>query len=161
MKKRGSIFNFDKIASVIITVLVISLIYFLSNEKDCGIDNICFQENLEKCTRAKLQYAQNQNIFEYKITGSTKESCIVNVKILKVNEAVDPESKVLFEGKDMTCQFPKEVTQFSEIAESESTLSYCSGPLKEAIYELIIKRIYGTIAQNLGEIVFQLKDQIE
>ena len=57
----------------------------------------------------------------------------------------------------MECNVPFEIT---EITNTNDIIDYCSGPLKESIYELIIKKMYGVIAQNLGSIISEVEQNI-
>ena len=45
-----------------------------------------------------------------------------------------------------------------EILEMNNIMQYCTGPLKESLYELIIKRMYELIIVNLGEIAEEAKN---
>ena len=40
-------------------------------------------------------------------------------------------------------------------------IQYCTGPLKESLYELIVKRMYELIIVNLGEIAEEAKNIME
>ena len=57
----------------------------------------------------------------------------------------------------MTCNIPYDVLDYVNILEEQRLLSYCSGPLKEAMLELMIEKLYGSIAQNFGTILNELE----
>ena len=146
-KKREVLVFLFIIISIITTILI------LNYEKNCGFDNECMQKSAQKCTRASLYRVEESNILKYQIMGKDRDNCGVKVTVERVSPLASYETQQLFEGKSMTCSIPKTV----EIQESKEIIAYCTGPLKEAIYELIIKKIYNYVALNLGELISELK----
>ena len=55
----------------------------------------------------------------------------------------------------MTCKIPKKQLPNTNLIEMNNIMEYCSGPLKESLYELIIKRMYELVIINLAEIAEQ------
>jgi len=147
-KKRESIYAvvFPILALLIITTAIIS-----NYEKDCYYSESCFNQAFHDCAKAKVIAYQNDNTFEYRILNQEDEYCMVEVKIIEVNPQVDSATQEAFKDKDMLCKLP--------IAEGFTTdkLNYCEGPLKEAIYELTIQKMYKLLANNLGEIISQMR----
>ena len=52
----------------------------------------------------------------------------------------------------MKCDIPRKVLKEKDLLKMDEIMPYCSGELKEALYELIVKRMYELIILNLGEI---------
>lgn len=149
-KKRQKYSNFIPLIFIIVFVL---LIFYLSYEKDCGFDESCFNEAFESCNKAKYMSEEEGNLFQYSIQGQKGNDCEVEVTILEVSQEADQETKNLFSGKSMTCYIPENQ------AFTVDTLTLCTGPLKESMYELIIQKMYSILAQNLGDLIFQLQEE--
>ena len=66
----------------------------------------------------------------------------------------------LFEGKSMECKIPIDKIKEIHINKMENVINYCTGPLKESIYELIIKKLYGLVVQNIGEILKEVDKEL-
>jgi hypothetical protein len=148
MKKRWS---FSKVVPLVLLVLFLLFVFYLFRITDCGYDENCFDEKFSECERAVYLTEDEGNLFEYKITGNSNEGCIVEVSVVEVSSDADTEVKNLFNGKSMTCTVPNN-QEFTVDA-----LSYCTGPLKEAMYELIIQKMYNVLAQSLGDIIHELR----
>lgn len=148
-KEEGSI---KKIFLAVLAVLIIATALASNYEKNCSYSEECFNNAFRDCTKAKVIAYQNSNTLEYKIIEQEKDNCIVKIKIIDVNPLVDQNTKDTFQNKEMMCYLP--------IEEGFTTdkLNYCEGPLKEAIYELTIQKMYNLLAQNLGEIISQMKE---
>ena len=119
-------------------------------------NKICFQEASKSCKPAKVHVNNEDNILLYKIQGLEKNNCIFLISVEKIGQN-NQELKDLFEGKSMTCKVPREELVSLNIIEEPKISNYCTGPLKEAMYELIIKKLYSTIAQNLGPIYTEME----
>ena len=139
----------NKILFLFLFLLIVISFVYLKLETNCANDETCFNELAAQCQKARVNLQREGNTFEYTVLGDKKEDkCEVNIKILDLNQEYDEETKTLLENKEMICMIPKE--ELSRLTETEAVIDYCSGPLKEALYELIIKRIYGALAENLG-----------
>lgn len=145
----------DSIFFIIVFLFLVSIIYF-NYERNCRTDTACFDEAAQKCSRAKYQTEEDNNVLEYKILGKEASNCKVQVTIVQVDPEASYDTISRFQGKSMTCLLP-EVTSASQ---SKDIINYCSGPLKEAMYELIIQKLYSYVAQNIGDIISQLKETI-
>jgi|SRR3989344_2316599 len=138
----------NKILFLLLFLLVVIAFIYLKLETNCANDEVCFNELATQCQKARVNLQREGNTFEYTVLGEKDDKCEVNIKILDLNQQYDAETKTLLEDKEMFCMIPKE--KLSRLTETEAVIDYCSGPLKEALYELIIKRIYGALAENLG-----------
>ena len=53
----------------------------------------------------------------------------------------------------MSCKIPKKELAATNFDNFDNLLSYCHGPLKEGLYEVIIQRMYSLVVSQLGDIV--------
>ncbi len=67
---------------------------------------------MESCKKTKLTTYDEGSTFIYQIERSQGGNCIVKITLLSMAEEADQDSKLLFEGKSMTCAIPKE-TKFN------------------------------------------------
>jgi hypothetical protein len=146
MKPKTKSLLIKLIPILIIILFAISIVYY-SYEFDCGESKSCYDRHIETCKKTKLTTYDEGSTFIYKILRSQGGNCIVKITLESMPEEADEDSKYLFEGKSMECTIPKGTTFNTE------TLPYCTGPLKEAIYELTIQKMYNILAQSLGDIM--------
>ena len=78
--------------------------------------------------------------------------CDLFVKFDRAQEGTPSEHITLLEGKSMTCTIPKSEMKKQDVLNMENIMPYCTGPLKESLYQLIVKRMYELIIVNLKEI---------
>jgi len=90
-------------------------------------------------------------IFQYVIKGGSGKNCRVDVKLMQ-GELSNQDSLKL-EGKSMTCLLPKGVVMIPE-----SNIVLCSGPLKEGLQDLVIKKLHTYLVQNLGRLNLEMAD---
>lgn len=135
-------------------ILVVSLIFSMNYEKNCYDDMSCLNNAISSCNPAKAISEENNSTFGYRVLGKSGELCKVEITLIKVSPSAEQEMKDMFEGKEMTCEVPKETT----LAGTTDVLDYCSGPLKESMYELIIQRMYNVVIKNLGETISELSE---
>ena len=143
----------EVLAISFIVIAILASIIILNYERKCGYDQDCINEAARKCYKAEAFREENSNTLKYQIIGKSGDNCKIKVTITEVNPLADYETKQLFQGKHMVCEIPKD----QPITESKEIIDYCSGPLKESIYELIIKKMYNYIAQNIGEIISNMQ----
>jgi hypothetical protein len=157
-RKKKEVKKIEKYILYALPILIIILIIiFIKMPKDCGSDTECFNEAAQKCKPSTLTLSSQGNIFEYKIYGESKEKCVVKIKILSLESS--PELKEKFENKYMVCKIPKEEIKKSiGFSTLQKTTEYCTGPLKEALLEKVIEKLYSIITQNIGEIVLEAED---
>ncbi|MBT3416850.1 hypothetical protein HON86_03080 [Candidatus Woesearchaeota archaeon] len=154
LKKKQTLRKENKIQGLILAIFTILLITsaIVSNyQTDCKEDINCFNRAFSTCSPAKVVGYENNNLFEYEILERNEESCIVQIELKEVNPQLDEETKEKFQDKSMVCALP--------ISEGFSTseLNFCQGTLKETIYELTIQKMYNLLAQNLGEIISEMR----
>ena len=140
----------------ILFFLILISIPLISYEKNCKQDQECFINAIKTCTPARVILEKENSIYLYSIEGPKKNYCIINIKLEKAVGL--EEEKQQLEGKDMNCKLTKENILEKDLLNTKEYLSECSGPLKEGIYELIISKLYGTISQNFGDILHEIRE---
>jgi hypothetical protein len=143
--------NIQELIFATITILIISSAIISNYQTNCEDDLNCFNRAFLTCSNAKVTGYENNNLFEYKIINKKEDNCIVEINLKEVNPQLDEATKEKFQEKSMTCVLP--------ISDGFSTdkLNFCQGPLKETIYELTIQKMYNLLAQNLGEIISEMR----
>lgn len=139
-----------KVIVVILLLIAMGITLFLNYSKDCNKDEGCFNKYLSTCSKAKatLYVGENEQLFE--ILGSKQQSCMILTKITLVDGKATPEVKKFLEGKGMVCDIPKTVLAKNKISEVSSFGDYCTGPLKEALLQITVEKLYEIIVKNLG-----------
>lgn len=148
--------SFFKVLLLILFVLLVAYVV-LSIPKNCREDKTCFNEAFKVCKPAKMITTESGNIYSYKILGKTSNKCVVDIKILSVNPETSQDTKILFEGKSMRCEIPKEKYSVLNLDKIDNTLDYCTGPLKESIYQLMVDRMYNLVVRQLGGITTEIQ----
>lgn len=153
--------DLKKILLYSLPVLIIVLfIIFLKMPKDCGSDIECFNKAAQKCSASTLTLPSQGSLFYYKIYGSSGDNCVVKIQILELDAV--PEIKEKFENKYMICNIPKsDITNSVGIGALQKTTEKCTGPLKEAILQSVIEKLYSVITQNIGKITVELEDTLK
>lgn len=129
--------------------------------KNCDDNRECFNEALAICKQAKFYQLKDYNYYSYKIEGTKKGKCSIYIKIEKMAEGASIGNIEKFEGKGMSCQLPLEMLNATTIENVNGLLFYCSGPLKEAVYEVIIEKLYGIVLNNIGDVVVEMRDVLK
>ncbi|PIN69806.1 hypothetical protein COV93_03960 [Candidatus Woesearchaeota archaeon CG11_big_fil_rev_8_21_14_0_20_43_8] len=121
-------------------IIVIMLWFFFPMMKDCKSDQNCFVEYANKCKPAKFSNQAEGTIFKYAtdVQYAVTEDCTLKKGIDKLDLTEPPEIKALFEGKSMTCSYTKGNFDTQWLTTITKGLDDCDGPLKVAIYEMII-----------------------
>ncbi|MDD5254287.1 MAG: hypothetical protein PHG05_04300 [Candidatus Nanoarchaeia archaeon] len=158
-KKRIEISFSHLVFGLLIIIFLVWLIFFSGFfKKDCKQSEDCFNERLMECQGTKYTAIKNGNIYNYVIEGRKKDSCVLTIELTRMAVGTDLRLRGKLEGKDMKCYVPKD--KLNEIKEVEGMINYCSGTLKEGIYEVMIEKLYGLLIQNLGDIVGEVKKQL-
>ena len=135
----------------ILMILAILLIaagacYLLFYKKQC-LNQTGFVDSLWKCKKVTFLNEQENSTWYYSIKGLSGNNCGVYVKSVKLITDVETASALV--GKSMSCDIPKEIAGSFLL---ETRIEYCHGVLKEAIQDLIIKKMHLFIVQNIGQI---------
>ena len=134
---------------LLLGILIWGIWTFFFSYKECDNWN-CFNENLERCNRAKF-IGEKDMIFEYIIHGNSGSDCEVEVELLQGE--LDDQDSIKLERQKMTCMLPKGVIMIPE-----SDIGNCHGTLKEGLQDLIIKKLYTYLVQNIGKINLEVLD---
>ena len=145
---------------VFIGIIFISLYFSGLLKTRCGKDSGCFDEALAKCTSASYTLYSSGNVYLYESTSSFGETCKVKVKMVKAIEGSDLELRTNLEGKTMVCKFPRSRLQKEKLSEMDDFADFCSGPLKEAMYEIVVEKMYALVIANLGEISLEARKAV-
>lgn len=142
---------------IIILIFIIANLFFWGTfKKTCDNEN-CFSDHLSTCSPIEYISLVNGNTYEYIVYRSLGENCKLTVQLEKTSEGTDFDSKEKLEGKSMSCLIPKEELYNLDLNELNNLLKFCTGPLKEGIYEIIIKNMYNIILSNLGEVLSEVQ----
>lgn len=141
-----------------VLVVIVFFAYFFGLLKKTCNDDACFNDALKSCSMARYLKLQNYNYYEYSIEGGRQEDCLLTVTLVKMALGTPQEKIDLFEGKGMACMVPK--TELANVKSDtvEGILEYCTGPLKESMYQLIIEKLYTLIVANMGGILGEMSD---
>lgn len=145
---------------LVICLLVLSLFYTGVIKKKCGRDKDCFNKALKSCSAATYLSIRNNNAYIHSIKGKSGDKCILVIKMEHMAAGTDLELIELLEGKSMVCRIPKDTLDVEDLEDIEDLVHYCTGPLKEGMYELIIEKLYGLIIQNMGDVINEMKDTL-
>ena len=147
---KGKTLNRALILIIVFLVVTGILFYFGFFTKACSDDD-CFNDAMKFCRPIDYVKNVNNNIYLYTVHRSFGNECSLKISMLSAAPGSDIEVADL-EGKSMRCKIPKSeliTTQFEEV---DNILGFCTGELKEGIYELIIKRMFGLVIGNIEEI---------
>lgn len=146
---------------IIIVIILASLFYFFGVIKPKCTTDSCFNENLQKCSPVKYTRIHNNNVYKYTISRSLGSKCKLTVENKKMATGTDYDTIILLEGKSMKCKIPKLKASEIELDNMKDLLNYCTGPLKEGMYELLLKRMYTLIVSQMSDIVKEAEKTLE
>jgi len=150
-RKRIGIIKWTIIALIILLVAVIIWVVFIYTER-CN-DKLCFDQHLALCKRISWVNDAPEAAWIYEIKNSIGGKCNVEVTLDSVKKGnIDVKAA---EGKSMNCYILKGVVMIPG-----QNLDDCTGPLKETLQDLIIKRMHAYILENLGKINEELTTPI-
>ncbi len=156
MKKRFLEIIFIIFLLIAIGTLSYALFFYRST---CTTDE-CFNKALQTCSQKQITKVINNNIYKYEITRSVTNNCKLKITFEQAAIGTDVELKNLLEQKSMTCKIPKTEIKKMQIEKLENMLTYCTGPLKEGLYELIIKRMFSNIIVQMSTVLEKIEDVI-
>lgn len=139
-------------------VLVVLILLYIYLPKNCEYNKTCLDKSFRNCERAKAFQLINGNTYLYEVKGNWKDYCRLNVKVMEIS-SYQQDIKDALENKGMLCRIPKSNTNVS-ILDVNNMLDYCTGPLKESMLELMIKRLYEVIVSNIGQISMEMQNSL-
>lgn len=143
---------------VLALILIISIVIYIP--KDCKNNQTCFIKKAQSCSKAKVLTYKENNLYSYEIKGEQRNSCLVNIKLIRMKPNTDIDIVELMEGKGMLCAIAKEQFKTEPLGEIKDITDFCSGPLKEAYLQLTIERLYSLVISNIGGITQELENLV-
>ncbi|MBN1386660.1 hypothetical protein JW968_06860 [Candidatus Woesearchaeota archaeon] len=137
--------------ALIILIALLAFIYWpremTSGIKDCDSDKTCFILAAQECTPAEYIEDDLGTITMFSIDSD----CIMTKKIIKLSAEEPDEIKNLFFDKSLTCQYQLGNFNTDWVDTLTGSLYLCEGPLKEAIYEVMISQYELTLMELQAE----------
>ncbi len=140
------------ILAVLVIVIAALFIFLFTYTKSCE-DRTCFDNAMEKCSRASFIDENPESVWQYSIKGKKNELCSINVQLLQVKKGTSDLEKL--NGLDMECSLP-----VGYVANPQNDLSKCHGILKEQLQEMMINKMHVYILENIGRISSELTSAI-
>ena len=143
---------------IFLAIIIFIASYFIFfKTKSCDTVG-CYEKSAAECKRAKIYTEETGGtITFYKIKGEDGDDCKLYVKIVETNPELSPETASLFEGKDMNCKIPLNKFSRMKMEEMGSNLDYCTGPLKEETYGVLVKKLYKLVLDDLGLVLEEVE----
>ncbi len=154
MKKRGYIFILIGI------IIILSPVYFIIKPKTCETAG-CFEAAAAECKKAKILVDEaGKSISEYTIKGEDDDNCILNIEVKEISSDYSQSTKERFKGKSMLCKIP--VNEFSRMKFENmgANLDFCSGPLKEAMYDAVVKKLYNLVIKDMATVLDEVERKL-
>ena len=157
-KKVNSKWNFSssskhKTIFIVAVVFLIFVLYFFAPFKKICTDQSCFNSKYFDCKPVKYHNVKTGNYYTYTIKRSLGSDCTMKIKYVSSAPGTSQDVKDLLEGNSMVCKIPKSLVKTTSIQDNKNLLGYCTGPLKEGMYELIIKKMYSMVIANLNDVL--------
>ncbi len=139
-------------------IIVILSLYF-SNilKKNCGEDKACFNDALKRCSGAVLTSVSGGNIYIYESYSSFTDECNLKITMAKATPGSELNLRASLEGKSMKCIIQRSRLQEQTFSDMDDLAEMCTGQLKEAMYEMIVQRMYSLVIANLGNISLEAR----
>jgi hypothetical protein len=154
MKKRGYLFI------LIAILLILSPVYFLFRPEKCETAG-CFEQAAADCSKAKILVDERgQSISEYFIKGQKDDNCLLQIEVQDVSADFSDTTQKLFEGKSMLCKIPANEFSRMPFEEMGGNLDYCNGPLKEAMYDAVVKKLYNLVVKDMSTVLDEIERKL-
>ncbi|MDP4012131.1 MAG: hypothetical protein Q8R00_00800 [Candidatus Nanoarchaeia archaeon] len=151
--------RFHILVIIIFVILTITALYFSGVFKKNCSDQACFDNALRTCSGASYSLVSDGNVYLYKSYLGFGDTCKLKVKMVKAVTGADIQYNKM-EGKSMTCRLPREKLARENFSDMDDFAEFCAGPLKEAMYEIMIQKMYSLVIANLGEISLEAKKAV-
>ena len=154
MKKRGLVI-------IIIGILIIlSPLYFILKPKTCETAG-CFEQAASECKKAKILVDEaGKSISEYAIKGKEDENCVLEIKVKDISSEFSQSTQEKFEGKSMLCKIPLNEFSRMKFEKMGGNLDYCNGPLKEAMYDAVVKKLYNLVVKDMATVLDEIERKL-
>jgi len=104
----------------------------------------CFQNYMNKCSKATYVNDEPEASWGYKILGTSNEDCAIKVTLLMAKKGELGIDQYVNDA--MTCYYPTGIAAYPE-----NDLGKCHGQLKEDLQEIIINKMHSYLLENLGK----------
>jgi hypothetical protein len=149
MKKELISRKFFIAAIFVVLVSLLILLYFIYFYHRPCEDRMCFDSAMKSCNRVDYVKEDEAASWLYRIIGSNKDACKVEVTLLNLKKGTIDIEKL--QGKKMVC----EVKRYDN-SDPGSDISKCAGELKEELQDIIIQRLNNYVVSNINEIIPRL-----
>ncbi len=154
MKKRGYII-------ILVGILILlSPLYFLFKPKTCETAG-CFEAAATECQKAKILVDESgKSISEYTIEGEEDENCVLKIQVKELSGDYSQSTRDKFEGKSMLCKIPLNEFSRMKFENMGGNLDYCNGPLKEAMYDAVVKKLYNLVVKDMSTVLDEIERKL-
>ena len=154
MKKRGYIIFLVGI------LIILSPLYFLFKPKTCETAG-CFEVAAAECDKAKILVDEaGKSISEYTIEGEEDENCVLKIQVKELSGDYSQSTREKFEGKTMLCEIPLNEFSRMKFEYMGGNLDYCHGPLKEAMYDAVVKKLYNLVIKDMATVLDEIERKL-
>jgi hypothetical protein len=132
---------------ILVSILIVAgIVFYLNFFYKAKCDSIeCWDYKLSRCDKAEFVNSNPEIVWRYEVIKKDKKTCIVDAEVIRVITGLTDRTSL--EGKSMRCEIP-----LGMIENPQRNPALCTGELKEAMQEMIIKKLHQYIVENLGEI---------
>jgi len=135
-----------------LVAIFIALYFTLYDPVKCGTYE-CFQEKMRSCEKATYINEEPEASWKYEILKEENGACNIQVTMLQAKKGELELDRL--NGYSMICMYPKGIVTYPD-----KDLGACTGQLKEELQSIVIKKLYGYIIDNLGELNQSLRNAI-
>jgi len=153
--KTGKHITLGKVLLSISLIIILTLAVYLTVPIKKCYDRSCFNSEANRCRASSFLNKEEGNLIQYAIKGPRWRGCLLEIKIIDTN-SIRTE---FLEGKKMTCIIPFGQKVFLE--DVGGILDYCSGPLKEGLYEVLLERMTTLITKELANVTAEMEKVLE
>jgi len=154
MKKRGYIFVLIGI------IIILSPLYFIFKPKTCETAG-CFETAATECKKAKILVDEaGKSVSEYIIKGKEDDNCLLKIEVKEISADYSQSTQGKFKGKSMLCKIPSNEFSRMKFENMGANLDYCSGPLKEAMYDAVVKKLYNLVIKDMATVLDEVERKL-
>jgi hypothetical protein len=135
-----------------LAAIIVALYFTLYKPVACDTYE-CFQNKMAACEKAAYINEEPEASWRYEILKESNGACNIKVTMLQAKKGELELDRL--NGYSMECKYPKGIVTYPD-----KDLGVCSGQLKEELQSIVIKKLYGYILDNLGELNQSLRSAI-
>ena len=143
-----------RVALLLVSLVGLISVAVMKAPKDCKEDLDCFQEKSIACKPTLAKGNVEGNIYLFKVRGQKEpQTCIVTALLTLPSPQAPVPARQALQNKGMVCEIPTELLIDYKITQVPDLITYCTGPLKEALQAITIENMYEQIVKNLSEVI--------